>query len=154
MLVTVTGYVLVIVSFVLIGSSVYWFRRAAQLRSWPRADGTITQSSVRHVGTTGGTTGDAPLAHWFVPTVDYTYTFRGRQYFGDQITIDGLAHMFQGQAESILRPYQVGMKVRVYVDPKDPAYAVLLTRIDTTAASGYAVVGILLLGIVVYARYF
>ena len=152
MLVTIIGYILVIVGLALIGSSVYWFRRAAQLRSWPRADGIVNQSSPRHVSTTGGQTGDAPLAHWFVPTVNYTYTFRGRQYFGTLITADGMSHMGQGEAETILRHFQAGMKVRVYVNPKDPAYAVLLNSIDTVAASGWAVVGVLILWAVVYTK--
>ena len=153
MLATFAGYVLFIVGLILFGASVYWFRRAAQLRSWPRAEGVINQFSIAHVATTGGQTGDAPLAHWFVPTVNYTYTFRRRQYFGTKITIDGMAHMSQAQAEGVLLPFPAGQKVRVYVNPKDPADAVLLATIDSTAASGYAVVGVLLLGLVAYARF-
>ena len=54
----------------------------------------------------------------------------------------------------LLRPYQAGMKVRVFYDPSTPAFAVLEKRIDNSTATQYAWIGIALLVAVVYFRFF
>lgn len=148
----VFGVIAVFFGLLSIGYSVYSFLRAARSRSWPRAEGTVTQVSVKHAETTKND--GAGWQEWYQPDVQYTYTVRGRLYTGNRIRIGEITSMSHEAVLQFVLPYRDGMKVRVYYDPSIPAFSVLETRTDNMTTFLYAAIGIALLTAVVYGRFF
>jgi hypothetical protein len=85
---------------------------------WEQVSGTIIFSEVQEEW---DTTGDR-----FVGRVIYTYEVDGVAYEGDQLDLRGTTYVGNRQdAVELLIPYPVGATVTPYVDPSDPARAVL-----------------------------
>ena len=151
---TIFGIIAVFLGLLSIGYSAYSYLRAAQSRSWPRTEGTVVQVSVKHAQSTQNPGAPNSWEEWYVPDIQYKYTVRGRRYSGNRIRIGEIAAMPHEAVLQFVRPYRDGMKVRVYYDPSTPAFSVLETRTDSMATFLYAAIGIALLAVVVYARFF
>ena len=150
---TIFGIIAVFFGLLSIGYAAYSYLLAARAQSWPRTEGTITHSSAEHWGAVEYGTSSASEQH-YLPVIKYTYTARGRHYSRDRIWIGEIQPMAVDGVHEFLRPYQVGTTVPVFFDPYAPAYSVLDTRTDDRSTSLYAWVGIALLAVVVYARFF
>jgi hypothetical protein len=151
---TIFGIIAVFFGLLSIGYSAYSYLRAAQSRSWPRAEGMVTQVSVKHAQSTQNPGAPNSSEEWYLPEIQYTYTVRGRSYTGNRIRIGEITAMPHEAVLQLVRPYRDGMKVRVYYDPSTPAFSVLETRTDNMTTIRYAAIGIALLAAVVYARFF
>ena len=148
------GIVAVFFGLLSIGYSAYSYHRATQSRSWPRAEGTVTQASVKHAQTTHDPGEPNSRQEWYLPDIQYTYSVRGRSYSGSRILIGEITAMPHEAVLQLIRSYRDGMKVRVYYDPARPAFSVLETRTDNMTIVLYAAIGAALLAAVVYARFF
>jgi hypothetical protein len=85
---------------------------------WEQVPGTVISSEVRDEW---DTTGDRYAGH-----VVYTYEVNGVTYEGNQLDLRGPLYVGNREdAERLLTPYPVGASVMPYVDPANPARAVL-----------------------------
>lgn len=90
--------------------------------TWEPTAGEVVRSEVVNAG---DTTGDR-----FLPRVTYSYTVDGQTYTGTQIDLRG--DVFYGNEDAAalqLRGYTPGTAVTVYVNPADPARAVLTREV-------------------------
>lgn len=149
---TVYGTLFVILGLLSIGYAAHAYHRASRARSWPRAEGSIVQVSIKFDKRTVGEAGEQSR-DWYLPDIQYTYRVGGRSFAGNRIVIGELQSMPHENALEMVKPYRDGMKVRVYVDPSDPAYAVLEARTDLSSTFLYGSIGAALLFVVYYARY-
>ena len=151
---TLFGIAAILLGVLSLGYALYTYRRGIESQSWPKAEGTIIHVSVKHAGSTGDVSKNESQREWYLPVIEYTYSVRGRTYKGNRILIGELSSMPHESALELLQPYREGAKVRVSYDPANPANAVLQTRVNTGAVARYAVIGIVLLLVVAYAKFF
>jgi hypothetical protein len=90
--------------------------KSFQAGEWPTASGTIIASAVRVDRVRGGSA--------YTPTVSYRYEFAGHAYEGHRITAMDSAEAEQ-TVNTIVKAFPPGRIVGVYVDPNNPAFAVL-----------------------------
>jgi hypothetical protein len=95
-------------------TSVGW--KSFQANEWPTVSGTILSSAVRVDRVRGGSA--------YTPTVSYWYEFAGHPYEGSRITAMDSADAEQ-TVSIIVKAFPPGRIVDVYVDPINPAYALL-----------------------------
>lgn len=99
---------------------------------WEQVPGTIVSSEVEDAW---DTTGDR-----YAGRVIYTYEVDGVTYEGNQLDLRGQTYMGNREdAERLLTPYPAGASVMPYVDPADPARAVLNRSLPGAA---WGVVGV------------
>ena len=90
--------------------------RSLQARSWPVVQGTVLSSRVVSRTDEDGTV--------YAPEVVYAYRYRGLSYRGSRIWMRKVWSS-SSWAGSIVQRYPPGSSVRVYVQPQNPAYALL-----------------------------
>lgn len=153
---TFFGLVALLLGIASLGYGILTWLRGVEAESWPKAEGTIVASSIRHVGTTGrdDIAENESDREWYVPAVEYTYTVGGRAYRGNRIIIGELQGMPRESAAGMLEAYPLGAKVPVAYDRGHPGSAVLETRVDAGTALRYVVIGAALIGGVIYAKFF
>lgn len=91
-------------------------------RRYQSVPGVVTQSRIRDLSDSEGTT--------YKPDVAYTYVVGGRTYSGDRIRTKDLATSNHARARRIIADYPVNAAVQVRYDPSDPARALLDPRLD------------------------
>ncbi len=91
------------------------FGRAAGQRFWKRVPCMIVSSEVKEVG------GESP----YVAAISYQYDFGGRQYSGSVYKRGCSASDTYSGAREIVQKYPVGRATACYVNPGNPAEAVL-----------------------------
>jgi hypothetical protein len=109
-----------------IAATTMW-RWARKQRDWHQVEGVVLSSSV-HWG--GGTA---------VPDIHYEYTYEGRKFRADRFRSFELHMSFGSPSRDIVARYPVGKSVRVYVNPKDPYFSVLVPGGDP---KGYVFIGV------------
>jgi hypothetical protein len=95
-------------------TSVGW--KSFRASEWPTVSGTILASAIRVDRVSGGSA--------YTPTVSYRYEFAGHPYEGSRITAMDSAES-QQTVNTIVKAFPPGRMVDVYVDPNNPAYALL-----------------------------
>ena len=108
-------------------------------RGWREVDATVVSSGIRHRENS---------SRW-TPAVTYAYEVENTRYTGDRMTLGGPAWRRQRGAllveKEMQERYPVGGRVRVWVDPENPARSVRERRMDE-AALVPAIFGAMLIG--------
>ena len=86
-------------------------------QSWPGVRAEVVSSSVDERRDSDGTS--------YSPEVTYRYDAGGRSYTSDRVTIMNWSHSDRASAEAVVLAHPPGAAVVAYVDPTDPASAVL-----------------------------
>ena len=95
---------------------------AHESRNWPKTEGTILSSTVRHDSTRKSGS--------FRAEVTYTYTAGSVSFTGDRISFGNFGTSGTGHANAIVARYPRNAKVIVYYSPRDPSLSVLETGIS------------------------
>ena len=94
-------------------AAVWLVIRVRASRSWPPVEAVIVETRIKK-----GKTNE--------PKITYTYTFNGTPYTGTRITL-GLPWATSGDyAERTVAAFPKGAMRVAYVDPRNPAYSVLM----------------------------
>jgi hypothetical protein len=104
-----------------VGTYVLWrsWQRAEETRSWKPADAVVVMSEVL----TDRATPHSPPG--YTPEVRYRYEFAGKSYTSHRIKrVDGPSS-HKDAAEAVVAEHPPGKKVKCYVNPADPDFAVL-----------------------------
>lgn len=128
----ILGFSIILVVMLGIDLQVYlqWY----QAREWPSVPGRILHSRlVRPEG------GGSPL-----PEILYEYQIRGERYLGSRISVSDGASFDWHPAERYVENYPPGRRVRVHIDPADPAKAFLEPRLYPETLASTAGIGLLL----------
>ncbi len=115
------GTVFLVAGLGLGGYGVSLWRQGKATGNWPTVQGTVTHSDIRHQGGEGGDTGSGT----YIADVRYTYTVDGVTHEGNAIGLGEFGVGGTGHARERAGRYPVGAAVTVYVNPADPAHAVL-----------------------------
>jgi hypothetical protein len=117
-----------------LGASVWALQGGLATRGWTPVDGTVVGVAVRRdLNRRAVVTDEASRERQstFKVELRYRWAVQGRSYLGTRHAIgDGNTvsrHGQRAEAEAAARAWQLGAPVRVFVDPKDPAQAVLKT---------------------------
>ncbi len=86
---------------------------------WPKAECQIIRSNVRETDSRGRKTGD------FYINVEYQYAFKGQNFVSDQFRLRAAAYQDYGKVERLVQGFPTGARTTCYVNPKQPAEAVL-----------------------------
>jgi hypothetical protein len=81
--------------------------------SWKEVPGVVASSEVKRTD------------ELYVPEVCYTYSVSEEEFVGDTVRSGLICHNWSGPAEKICARYAAGTPVSVYVNPSNPANAVL-----------------------------
>jgi hypothetical protein len=107
--------------------------RIKSSRGWRPTQGTITAAGSRRHSPSRGST-------YYYPVVTYAFEAAGRRYTHDRIAFGVGPSSSHDTPESAAARYPVGSQVTVYVNPRNPADAVLERR--ETNWTLYAMAGI------------
>lgn len=86
---------------------------------WPKTECQIVRSSVRETDSRGRKTGDFSLY------VEYQYAFQGQNFVSDRFRLRATSYQDYGKVERLVQRFQPGARTACYVNPKQPAEAVL-----------------------------
>lgn len=113
---------------------------AKRQERWPCVIGRVLESKVDYWG--GSTQ----------PLIEYTYEFRGREYWANRIVSPEVSLWLPRAAARVIAKYPVGSSTQVFVDPQKPSRAVLqpggdhrLVPITMAFAAFFLLVGVKLL---------
>jgi uncharacterized protein DUF3592 len=145
---SVTGIILLVLAGVLLVRGIPGVVELMASRGWREVPGTIVGSGVQsYRGQAGGGHGRAPLAR---SAVGFVYEVDGRSYTGTRAAFGtplgfgmGLSGIAAGQAAR----YEAGEQVPVWVDPRDPANAVLRRSAPSSVLLALAGAALLVLGL-------
>ena len=108
---------------------------------WPFTQGVILSSIVK---TDLGKNNDVDPKH--TAAIVYQYTVEGNEYSGERISFAGRTFLDKSKAESLVRRYGKGMRVKVYYDPKTPNVSAL----EPGNAPGPPIISMVVAAIVVF----
>jgi hypothetical protein len=131
----------IFVALILVGSGVWRLRGEIATRTWPVAEGTITEARV---------VGERAIH----PEIDYIYSVNGREYSGvSSLRTPGFGNKRSRleTAELLVDQYQVGMPISVHYDPARPNISTLKIGITYSSTLETALGTILILGIFIVA---
>ncbi len=108
--------------FFIVGAGVLYragvqLKRSLAARNWPVVAGTVVQSDLKVRRSQEGVS--------FAPHVVYRYAFGRHEYTARRIWLSGQVAGPRSWAERVVQRYPRGQRVRVYVNPQDPAESVL-----------------------------
>jgi hypothetical protein len=86
---------------------------------WPKTECQIVRSSVRETDPRGRKTGD------FYFDIEYQYPFNGQNYVSDRFRLRAASYQDYGKVERLVQRFQTGSRTACYVNPRQPAEAVL-----------------------------
>jgi hypothetical protein len=86
---------------------------------WPQTECEILRSDVRETDSSGRKTGD------FYFYVEYRYPFGGQNFVSDRFRLMAAAYQDYGKVERLVQRFQPGARTTCYVNPRQPAEAVL-----------------------------
>lgn len=121
------------------GWSRYKSGKASQ--NWPTTEGVILTSEVK---TDLGKSDDVEPK--YKAAVTYRYAVGGYEYTGERVSFSGQTFLEKGKADSLVKRYNKGKRVKVYYDPKKPHVSVL----EPGTASGPPFISIILVFIVLF----
>jgi hypothetical protein len=116
-----------------------------EARRWPTVQGVVLNSWVEEKWSRRGP--------YYVPRVEYRYTYGGKTYTSRRIWTGGRWESSNPSgAQKIVSQYRPGLPLRVYVRPGDPAFSVLETGVAIPVMMWFVVgLGILVAGLMVLA---
>jgi hypothetical protein len=119
--------------------------QAQASKNWPAVAGAVTLSEVGH-GTSTDSDGDTHDSYH--PRVEYTYQVGEQTLAGKQIAF-GVVKVSSNPrgAEAVIAKYPLGAPVTVYINPSNPAEAVLERQ--ASSATTLLVMGIIFLAVTV-----
>jgi hypothetical protein len=131
------GAFIVGVIFLLVGSGLSWWgwnilQNAKASSSWPKVQGVVTQSAVRHKRDSDG--GDS-----YLPEVNYEYSVKNQQHENETIKFGENSYGDRQPAADIVARYPIGKKISVSYDPASPHKSVLEPGVTS---GSYIVIGI------------
>jgi hypothetical protein len=95
---------------------------AHESRNWPKTEGTILSSAVRHDSTRKSGS--------YRAAVTYAYTAAGASFTGDRVTFGSFGTSGEGHAREIVARYPKNARVTVFYSPRDSALSVLETGVS------------------------
>ena len=96
--------------------SVFTVRDGIMSNSWPSTPGTVIEARIEQYRTTGGTTSEKTIGHFF-----YQYNVNGEDYVSSRLNFFSIS----GDPVTAAKTHEPGQQVQVYYDPDDPERAVL-----------------------------
>ena len=141
------GCLLVILLFVVLmaamaaidGWSRYKSGKASQ--NWPSTEGVILTSELK---TDLGKSDDVDPK--YKAAITYRYAVEGYEYTGERVSFAGQTFLKKPKADSLVKRYNRGKRVKVYYDPKTPHVSVL----EPASASGPPIISIMLVLIILF----
>jgi hypothetical protein len=103
-------------------------RKARQAAEWPRVPCIILSIGVDTVSTRGASRSGSS-SPGYGPRVQYHYDVDGRRHIGTRLWLGQTLFNTRAEVEEIIRPYPTGSAHRCFVDPRDPARAVLTVEL-------------------------
>ena len=103
---------------------------------WVPVNGRITLSGVEPIDHGDSTS--------YVPELQYQYHYQGIDYINERVAPLEVLLNSRWSAESLARKYPRGREVAVYVNPRNPGQSVLEPGRQVFAATGYALLGVVL----------
>lgn len=142
-----TEVALVLTGIALIAWVLIRTRRYRQAKRWMRVKGVVEDAQVEKYR--------EPAVYVFIeylrPHVRYEYEVNGTKYRGSRVTFEKRNEIVPVGGEDIYwAKWKPGEKVEVYVNPEDPAEAVLMPQLRPSCKSHYrslVAAGILLIGL-------
>lgn len=110
-------------------------------QNWPSTDGVILTSELK---TDLGKSDDVEPK--YKAAVTYRYAVEGYEHTGERVSFSGQTFLEKGKADSLVKRYNKGKRVKVYYDPKTPHVSVL----EPGTASGPPFISIMLALIVLF----
>jgi hypothetical protein len=145
---SVTGIILLVLAAFLLLRGTPGVIELLQSRGWREVPGTIVGSGVQtYMSQAGGGHGRSQMAR---ASVAYVYEAGGRQFTGTRIGFGapvGLGMGLGGLARAQADRYPAGAQVTVWVDPHDPASAVLRRSAPESLVMTLAGVAVAILGV-------
>ena len=108
----IAGVVAISIAFLLIGISLLAKKRAKAQFAWIQLPATVLSATVG-------------MGRVFIPSVEYEYMHEGRRFRGVQLRTLMVGWGWSGPARRTVEKYKVGAAINVFVDPRDPANAVI-----------------------------
>jgi hypothetical protein len=129
----------------LMGSGTEDLILSLEARRWPTVQGVVVNSWVEEKWSRRGP--------YYVPRVEYRYTYGGKTYTSRRIWTGGRWESSNPSgAQKLVSRYGPGLPLRVYVRPGDPAFSVLETGVAIPVMMWFVVgLGILVAGLMVLA---
>jgi hypothetical protein len=107
------GYLFLGFGITLPAATVYVINRQERERAWCKVAGRVVTARVDYDG------------EYYIPRIEYTYSYQGREHHGQTVRSFRLLSNLRGPAELICARYPVGTCVEVFVDPENPRQALL-----------------------------
>lgn len=109
---------------IVLGSTFVWYllaswKRAKAMDDWVAVPSEIITSEVQQWQY------NAISAVEYIPMVEYTFTFEGKEYVSDQIRRVPIRSALREKIEPWIEKYGVGERPTAYVNPQEPEVAVL-----------------------------
>jgi hypothetical protein len=139
-------WIILVLGLILLVSSLHGFWQVYRARSFLPVPGHVTDRSVArapYFGVTGG-------LGWHVPAVKYTYAVNGSDYTGDRFAL--VPHRY-GLKRAEVEVAKVPDDLAVFVNPRNPADAVIDRRGIGAVVMNFAIAVIGLLYVLVCMRY-
>jgi len=124
LLVIILFIVLMVAMAALDGWKRYKSGKASQ--DWPSVEGVILTSEVK---TDLGKSNDVDPK--YLAAITYRYVVEGYEYTGERVSFAGQTFLEKGKADSLVKRYNRGKRVKVYYDPKTPHVSVLEAGVDS-----------------------
>lgn len=125
----------------LVGAAWWSATMNAKAADWPDTRGLIVRSEHRQ----------APDGDNDSVRIEFDYEVAGQAYRGSKVSYAGLPAQSAGKAALVAR-YPVGLAVKVYYDPADPAHAVL-EREPSRGWIGAVLMGVALVAIALFTNF-
>lgn len=110
------GAILLLGSAFFLYKSVFTINDGFASKNWPNTEGTVIESRLEQVRTTGGTTSEKIIGHFF-----YEYSVDGDQYSSSRLNFFSIS----GDPVTAAKNHEPGQAVTVYYDPDNPDKSVL-----------------------------
>lgn len=141
------------VAFVFIGIgcmcllySLHKLRDGMESNQWPAVAGIVDYSGIDSFRDGAPYTGSFPM---YFPNITFSYSIQGEKYTSSRISIDPKDYEMSDEAEvrKIVEGFRAGAAQEVYVNPRNPKYAVIFKGMSKGRKHHYQVlliVGVLL----------
>lgn len=118
-----------------------------QARSWPEASAVVLDSRVAVNRDSDGDTYRAEIT--------YSYTWEGREHVSDRYNFSTVYTSGRQGKEEIAKAYPPGRRFRCFVNPADPAYAVVSREVDSAKWFGliFGIAGLGIFGLGLYVGF-
>jgi hypothetical protein len=124
---------------------IWKLRKTRRAMSWPTVSGRIVSSAVVKSGRGEDTE--------YQPAIRYEYQVNGKSFGSDVCRFGFEDGATEGESEQAVGQYPAGRTVSVYVNPDEPAEAVLEPGLTGSSTRSYVVVGTVFFGMGLFILY-